>query len=289
MGRFQPWGANSNQTGMLFALATPLLAYAAITYKNLSLRPIFISILMLTIGMALLTGSRQTMIAIIMVMLPILMVVSKRPVMILLALIVAAIALPFIFSLGADANMERYGSLETGRLDIWSAYWNDVFPRRPLFGLFATSGESYFKSVNEVGQHPHNAWFYLMYIGGASFALPMVFLTIYSTVCGYKLWKFRNYLPGDPLLYSVLVMLLVAMYIQGSIQSGCVLANVHMVIFTRCACEYFYMHLGGRARWERSQEHLYDDEPTFDTYESELHSRRKSLKILTMSPQAPMT
>ena len=134
MGRFQPWGANSNQTGMLFALATPLLAYAGMTYAKLSMRPFFISVLMLTIGMALLTASRQTMVAIVMVMIPIILVVSKRPVMMILGLTLAAIALPLVFSLGADANMERFGSLETGRLDIWSGYWKDVFPRRPLFG-----------------------------------------------------------------------------------------------------------------------------------------------------------
>jgi hypothetical protein len=43
----------------------------------------------------------------------------------------------------------------------------------------------------------------------------MLYLTVYSSYCGAKLWKFRNYLPGDPLLYSILVMLLLAMYIQG--------------------------------------------------------------------------
>ncbi len=215
IGRFEPWGANSNQTGVLFALAAPLFAYAAMAYKNVSLKPFFIFALSLAVGMALLTGSRQTMIAIIMVMIPILLVVSKRPIMMIMGMIIAAVALPFVFSLGADANLERYGSLETGRLDIWATYWKDVFPQRPLFGLFGTSGESYFKAITEVNQHPHNAWFYLMYIGGASFALPMVCLTIYSTYCGYKLWRFRKFLPGDPLLYSVLVVLLVAMYIQG--------------------------------------------------------------------------
>ncbi len=215
MGRFQPWGSNSNQTGMLFALATPLLGYAAMSFKKISMRPFFLVLLAITIGMALLTGSRQTMLAIIMVMSPILFVVSKRPIMILLGAIIAAIALPFIFSLGAEADFERYGSLETGRLEIWGAYWQNVFPKRPLFGLLGTSGESYFKSLTGVGQHPHNAWFYLMYIGGASFALPMVILTVYSSYCGYMIWKARRILPGDSLLYSVLVILLLAMYFQG--------------------------------------------------------------------------
>jgi len=268
MGRFQPWGANSNQTGMLFALATPLLAYAAMTYKKLTLRPLFISMLMLTLGMAVLTASRQTMLAIIMVMFPIGLVLTKRPIMMILAVVVAAIALPFIFSLGAEADLARYGTLETGRLDIWSAYWRDVFPKRPLFGLLATSGESYFKSLNEVGQHPHNAWFYLMYIGGASFALPMVYLTIYSSICGYKIWKVRTYLPGDPLLYSILFVLLIAMYIQGLFNQVVywptyTWSYLHVVLASIFICVWRDIRDG------KIEEALYDDEPYDEYYEEE--------------------
>ncbi|HIB51359.1 MAG TPA: hypothetical protein EYO40_08855 [Phycisphaerales bacterium] len=215
MGRFQPWGVNSNQIGMLFALAAPLFAYAAMTHKNVSLKPFFLFALIITIGMALMTASRQTMLAVILVMLPVMLVLTKRPVMTVLGLGVAAIALPFILSLGAEADLQRYSSLETGRLDIWGAYFTEVFPKRPLFGLLGTSGQSYFKAINEVGQHPHNAWLYLMYIGGLSFAVPMIYLTVYSTYSGWMVWKYRNVLPGDPFLYSILIMILVAMYIQG--------------------------------------------------------------------------
>jgi len=287
MGRFQPWGANSNQTGMLFALATPLLAYAGMTYAKLSMRPFFISVLMLTIGMALLTASRQTMVAIVMVMIPIILVVSKRPVMMILGLTLAAIALPLVFSLGADANMERFGSLETGRLDIWSGYWKDVFPRRPLFGLLGTSGESYFKSVNEVGQHPHNAWFYLMYIGGASFALPMVFLTIYSTISGYKMWKSRKLLPGDPLLYSILVVLLLAMYIQGLFNQVVywptyTWSYLHVVLASIFICIWQDIRNGN------IQGALYDDEPSEEWSEQE-EPQQEEFEDFGNSVQRPIT
>lgn len=285
IGRFQPWGANSNQTGMLFALATPLIAYAVMTYKRSSFRPFFMSVLMLTIGMAILTASRQTMIAIVMVMIPIILVVSKRPVMMLLGLTVAAIALPLVFSFGADANLERFGSLETGRLDIWSAYWKDVFPRRPLFGLLGTSGESYFKSVNEVGQHPHNAWFYLMYIGGASFALPMVFLTIYSTTSGYKLWKMRKHLPGDPLLYSVLVVLLVAMYIQG-IFNQVVYWPTYTWSYLHVVLASIFICIWQDVRDGNVQGALYDDEPTEEYYEQE-ESRNEQFEDFGRDFQRP--
>jgi hypothetical protein len=135
--------------------------------------------------------------------------------MLLFGIVLALIAIPLVLSMGEQANLERLGSLETGRLDIWSTYWSEVFPRRPLVGLLGSKGESYFKAVSEVGMHPHNAWFYLMYVGGITLMLPMLWLTVYSSFCGYKMWKVKNFLPGDPLVYSILFTLLIAMYIQG--------------------------------------------------------------------------
>jgi hypothetical protein len=172
-------------------------------------------ILVLTIGMALLTASRQTMLAIAMVMIPVLFKISKRPIMLLFGIVVAVIAIPFVLSMGEQANLERFASLETGRLEIWSAYWRDVFPNRPIFGLLGSRDQSYFKAVSEVGMHAHNAWFDLMYVGGITLMIPMLCLAVYSTFCGYKMWKMKRYLPGDSLVYSILLALLVAMYIQG--------------------------------------------------------------------------
>jgi hypothetical protein len=105
-----------------------------------------------------------------------------------------------------------------------------------------------------------------MYIGGASIALPMVYLTIYSTMCGIKLWKVRNYLPGDPLLYSVLVMLLIAMYIQGLFNQVVywptyTWSYLHVVLASLFICIWADIRDGN---FEGA---LYDDEPTDETYD----------------------
>ena len=260
MGRFQPWGANSNQIGMLFALAVPLLAYAAMSWRS-SLKPLFISALIITIGMALLTASRQTMLAIVLVMLPVIFALTKRPVISVLFLGLGAIGMSIVFSLGESADLERFGSLETGRLDIWAAYFSEVFPKRPITGLLFTSGESYFKAIIEVGQHPHNAWLYLMYIGGLSIAGPMLYLAIYSTYSGFKVWKDRQFLPGDSLYYSILLMVLVAMYIQGMFNQVVYWPTytwsfLHVVIASLFIC--FYQDLKEGA----AEYMLYDD--TYD-------------------------
>ena len=214
IGRFQPYGTNSNQIGMLFALATPLIAYAMLTWKRPLLRPILIFLLTLTIGMALMTGSRMTVLAIALVMLPILFVLTKRPVITIVGVAFAIVSLGWMMSLGDNLPLGRLVSLETQRTELWSRYVSDVFSQRPLFGLLGTTGESFFRA-NEVGQHPHSAWFNLMYHGGLFLFIPMFLMVIYSTFAGYQVWRVRKLLGGDPLLYSMMFVLMIAMYVQG--------------------------------------------------------------------------
>lgn len=257
-GRFEPWGANSNQIGMLFALATPLLAYAVMTLKRATLKPFLLFMLIITLGMALMTASRQILLAITMVMLPIIFVLSKRPIFTMFAIITGVAGLTWILSLGASADFERLGSLKSGRTEIWSLYWTNVFPKRPLFGLLGTNGQSFEKAVNEVGMHPHNAWFYFMYLGGASLALPMFYLTVYSSYCGIKIWKVRKYLPGDPLLYSILVILLIAMYIQG-IFNQVVYWPTYTWSYLHVVLACFFIAVWQKIRDGKFEEAIFDD------------------------------
>jgi len=215
IGRFQPYGANSNQIGMLFALAAPLLGYAMLTWPK-KFKPFLIVMLSLTLGMALLTASRQTMLAILMTSFPILWVLSKRPIVTMFGLVVGIGGIGWIMSIGGEiAPLERLGSLETGRLQLWWRYITEVFTAHPLFGLFGTSGESYFRS-NIIGQHPHSAWMNMMYHGGLVLFIPMFSMVIYSCYSGLQVWKNRANLAGSPLLYSLVFLLLLAMYVQGS-------------------------------------------------------------------------
>ncbi len=213
LGRFQPWGANSNQIGMLFALSSPLIGYAMMTWRK-SLRPFFIFLLALILGMALLTASRMTMLAIVMTLFPIILVLTRRPVVTVLGLGLVALGIMFVMSMAEDTSLERLGSLESQRTELWGLYIRDVFSERPLFGLLGITEESYFRS-NVVGQHPHSAWFNMMYHGGVVLLIPMWILVFYSTFAGYQVWKRRNQLSGDPLMYSIIFMMMIAMYVQG--------------------------------------------------------------------------
>jgi hypothetical protein len=214
IGRFQPYGSNSNQVGMLFALSAPLLGYAMISWPK-KYKPFFIVMLSLTCGMALLTASRQTMLAILITSFPIIWVLSKRPMVTMVGVALAAIGIGWIMSIGAEiAPMERLGTLETGRPQLWWRYITEVYTRRPLTGLFGTGGESYFRS-NIIGQHPHSAWMNMMYHGGLFLFVPLFSMVLYSVYSGLNVWRKRKQLVGDPLLYSISFLLLLAMYVQG--------------------------------------------------------------------------
>ena len=184
------------------------------TWKRISLRPVLIFLLALIVGMALLTGSRMTALAIAMTMFPILLVLTKRPVVTFVGLCIAAVGISWVMSMAEDTSLERLGSLESQRMDLWSVYISDVFSQRPLFGLLGTTGESYFRA-NEVAQHPHSAWFNLMYHGGLILFIPMMILVCYSSFAGYQVWKNRRMLGGNTLLFSIMFMLMIAMYVQG--------------------------------------------------------------------------
>ena len=214
IGRFQPYGANSNQIGMLFALSAPLIGYAMMSWKRISLRPLLVFLIALIIGMVLLTGSRMTALAIAMTLMPIVFVLTKRPVISLLGLAIAAGGIALIMSMAEDTAIDRFGSLESQRTELWGLYITNVFPNRPLFGLLGTGGESIFRA-KEVMQHPHSAWFNLMYHGGLFLLIPMMTMVIYSAYSAYQVWKARIQLGGNTLLYSIMCMLLFAMYVQG--------------------------------------------------------------------------
>jgi hypothetical protein len=54
-----------------------------------------------------------------------------------------------------------------------------------------------------------------MYHGGLILFVPMFSMVVYSSYSALKVWKNRKRLVGDQLLYSIVFLLLVAMYVQG--------------------------------------------------------------------------
>ena len=56
----------------------------------------------------------------------------------------------------------------------------------------------------------------MMYHGGLLLFVPMFSMVIYSCYSGFRVWRVRKQLVGDPLLYSISFLILLAMYVQGT-------------------------------------------------------------------------
>jgi hypothetical protein len=213
--RLKPSGVMKNPTLLtLFALALPVLAYTGLTTRVAIFKPILLAAAGLTVGMALLTGSRQTLLAILLVSIPLILKFSKRPVVTLLALGIGGFGVSYIIGMADQTALDRFSEFDSERIVIWELYFRDVFMQRPLFGLLGVSGEEAFKS-SVVGMHPHSAYLNMMYMGGLSYLIPMLWLLWKSITSTIQVWKSRSLLGCDPLIISILAMLLASMYIQG--------------------------------------------------------------------------
>ncbi len=256
-GRFQPYGVNSNQIGMLFALSIPLLYYKAITTRAVSLKPIILGAVGLTIGMALLTASRQTALAILMVGIPIIFKLSRRPVITIVALAVGFGAVTYVVGLAENTAFDRFTQLESERMVIWQQYINQVYTSRPLFGLLGVNSELAFRS-SVVGAHPHSAYFNLMYMGGLSLFVPMMILLVTSLSCALRAWRMRNQMGVDPLLISLLGALLLAMYTQG-IFNQVVYWPTYTWSFVHVVLAIFFITIGSELKAGEEPQHVLPD------------------------------
>ncbi|MCH2149229.1 MAG: hypothetical protein MK095_07325 [Phycisphaerales bacterium] len=263
--RFEPYGVNSNQIGMLFALALPLLAYKGLQARTAILKPLLLGAAGITVGMALLTGSRQTLLAILMVSVPLIFKFSKRPVLTIIALAVGAFAVSYVMGMADATAIDRFSDFESERIYIWQAYIRDVFMQRPLFGLLGVSGEEAFKS-SVVGMHPHSAYFNMMYMGGLLYTVPMLWLLWKSLVSMKQVWSNRSLLGVDPLIISILAMLLGAMYVQG-LFNQVVYWPTYAWSFLHIILACFFISIAEDLKFEDPAWVLPDEEMSFDESE----------------------
>jgi hypothetical protein len=147
---------------------------------------------------------------------------------------------------------------------LWLRYITEVFSRRPLTGLLGTSDGYYFKSPI-IGMHPHSAWMNMMYHGGLMLFVPMFSLVVYSSYSGLRVWRKRKQIVGDPLLYSISYLLLLAMYVQGCFNQVVYWPTytwsfLHVVMASFFICLWSDIRDSGVRRVLRDEWDLLDDE-----------------------------
>ena len=190
---------------MLFA---PLLAWRAAFGSPSSYRKVFLIAAFLAVVFALLSGSRAVVLATMIGMTPILFAILRSRV---LAATTTLLAVGLGWALSASrelVSVDRFLSLQSGRLDIASDYLDEI-AQRFVFGLLFTNGKGSLPSA-EVGWSAHNSYLHWLYIGGVILAVPLVLLGV-ATLVGASAMS-RHGDDRSRLLYRVLTFALLGSY-----------------------------------------------------------------------------
>ncbi|MEE2907415.1 MAG: hypothetical protein VX527_06230 [Planctomycetota bacterium] len=213
LNRFTPWGAAANLIGLLFVVGGPTLLYMIMSARSNTIKPILIGMLIASIGMAILTGSRMTVFSLFVSLGLMAIPLVKRPGLMISGALVGAILLPIFLGVNEQAA-SRLGALSSsGRVDIWLNYLQ-LSLSRPL-GLFGTGGLSVLFDPS-IGAHPHSSWVEMLYLGGWPYLIMMAFPAIYGLRCAYQVWRNRSiYATGNhQFLIHALAAFIASIYFQ---------------------------------------------------------------------------
>jgi O-antigen ligase len=164
-------------------------------------------------GFILLTGSRMSFMSLGIVSVLMLFPLVKRPGILIAGGIVVAILIPIIASVeeGAGARLTELHS--SGRVDIWWDYLHTLMDR-PL-GLFGTSGHD--GLMDEIiGNHAHNAWIDMLYVGGGPLFIMMLAPAILAAKSILRTWRARKLFvyAEDQMTIHAAASIMVAMFLQ---------------------------------------------------------------------------
>jgi hypothetical protein len=222
LGRFAPYGANFNQVGVVFAAAVPFSLYCAMSARYRATRWACATMTVLVLGMLIMTASRASIAVSAICLLPFLFIGLRRAVLIVsLVGLGVMVLLPFAYQpelkpelVAQDAyGLSRLDSLETERYEIFARYLDQSVSKRPITGLLGTSEPSVLRD-EEIGKHPHNAYIEMMYLGGIIYALPTLLLVLLTIAAAVRVFLERKQMPIDPLLASIFVFILAAVYVH---------------------------------------------------------------------------
>ena len=260
LGRFQPYGANQNQIGVLFVLAMPLSLYLGLRFKSVILKVAFVGVTAAAIGMSIITASRSVLIVILMASVPLGMPILRRPIFMGIVGVIGIAVVGYLLSQPSEVNYSRLETLETGRVQIAIEYMG-LIAERPIVGLMASNGMSALSSES-IGLHPHNVYIEMLYIGGISYFLPMMIPILYSAICAIRVYLGRKDFAIDPILISMLCAFLIGMYAHGFV-NGAILYPTYTWAWWHVTVSVLMIALAGDLRQAASAAEVaetYDEE-----------------------------
>ena len=212
-GRFSPYGALSGLMGPLYFQTAVLAAYLALQEPRRFFKLILSALAVLSIGLAVTTGTRSAVFLTGLAFVPILISMTRRPIFAIFFWILGWVLFTWMTSFTEKLAWGHLLSLETQRTRIFVRYL-EVIAERPFFGLLGSQGRTSTVAA-EVGAHPHNSYLLALYVGGMSYAVPLFATMFYAGYCAVAVWLSRKKMREDPILISVFATLLACIYLHG--------------------------------------------------------------------------
>jgi hypothetical protein len=249
VGRFEPWGAASNQIGIYFGMTAPLAMYFGFSSKLLWRRWFFFGCAAVALSMTLITASRSSLIVAAFGSLPIALRMTKRPIVLITAGAVVLLAAGWFLGFMNTEKLDRLKSLDTARFEQFFIYMN-IISERPFLGLLETSGASILVDES-VDWHPHNAYLEALYYGGFSYGIPLFLLAGYTMLSAARIWRGRKMLAMDPLFVTFLTAMTFLVYAHGFV-NGAIYYPTYAWAFFHFLLSMFIMTLARDVRLAES-------------------------------------
>jgi hypothetical protein len=211
--RFTPYGGNPLQSGLVFALSLPLFLYFAVRGATAATRAIWLGLGLLTACMVVIGVSRSIIAISILCTLPLLWGLRRRPLLVAVGIILLLSSIGWFVGKQGGVGFERLLSLQDQRWSLLGSY-ADIITQRPFFGLAFTRDMNAGVDTS-MRTYSHNAYLSVLYLGGFSYFLPLFAMLVYSLWSAVRVFRARRLMDFDPLLLSMLLCMLLAMYLHG--------------------------------------------------------------------------
>lgn len=213
VNRVSIMGGNPNQYGPVLVMAVWLnflsLMFSRSTFqKTMAITSISIGLLL-----GLLTGSRSILYIILLPAIPILLRGGSRKFWVF-PIVVGVFLLTMFTSDFFRGQLDRVQSIDEGRFYIAWEYVK-LSLESPLLGIFFRPGWSSLQAPPGLGlHHPHNAYIWVLYVGGLMLAVPL-YIVVFLTIKGSWFLSRQAHLFNNPLIFKMLFFVVLGMYLQG--------------------------------------------------------------------------
>jgi hypothetical protein len=250
LGRFSPFGMNSNQLVPILATIMGLAGCGMIGFKAKAWRIVCMAAIGACATLLVATASRQGIIIGAIAMLPVAFWAAKRP---LVAAVMAVVTVGvgvwlFGYTEGALSTDRLTEVTTSGRYDNAFVYAN-MIAKRPVAGLLGTKGQSILIG-DQADKIPHNSYVGVLYMGGLMMGLPLMYAMFKTLTSMYYVLQNRYRINMPPAVLWTAASMMAAIYLHG-LANDMIYWSVSTWTFLHFFLSYLFVGLANQLRESR--------------------------------------